>query len=114
MKKKIALLLTMAMGMTAEDRRAEVNIYGKSLHTEYIDSPLGINYIHPDKVETIEHNIIGLPQSIPELDCLQWLYYGKRDNETNTTPLLENIKKNVVSLQYRNEEMMPYIQLLNI
>ena len=79
------------LGLDAEDRKAEVNIYGKSLHTEYIDSPLGINYIHPDKVEAIEHNIIGLPQSIPELECLQWLYYGKRDNETNTTPLLENI-----------------------
>ena len=78
------------LGLDAEDQRAEVNIYGKSLHTEYIDSPLGINYIHPDKVEAIEHNIIGLPHSIPELDCLQWLYYGKRDNETNTTPLLEN------------------------
>ena len=79
------------LGLDAEDRKAEVNIYGKSLHTEYIDSPLGINYIHPDKVEAIEHNIIGLPQSIPELECLQWLYYGKRDNETHTTPLLENI-----------------------
>ena len=79
------------LGLDDKDQRAEVNIYGKSLHTEYIDSPLGINYIHPDKVETIEHNIIGLPHSIPELDCLQWLYYGKRDNETNTTPLLENI-----------------------
>ena len=79
------------LGLDAEDRKAEVNIYGKSLHTEYIDSPLGINYIHPDKVEAIEHNIIGLPQSIPELECLQWLYYGKRDNETDTTPLLENI-----------------------
>ena len=79
------------LGLDAEDRKAEVNIYGKSLHTEYIDSPLGINYIHPDKVGAIQHNIIGLPQSIPELDCLQWLYYGKRDNETDTTPLLENI-----------------------
>ena len=79
------------LGLDDKDQRAEVNIYGKSLHTEYIDSPLGINYIHPDKVEAIEHNIIGLPHSIPELDCLQWLYYGKRDNETNTTPLLENI-----------------------
>ena len=79
------------LGLDDKDQRAEVNIYGKSLHTEYIDSPLGINYIHPDKVETINHDIIGLPQSIPELDCLQWLYYGKRDNETHTTPLLENI-----------------------
>ena len=79
------------LGLDDKDQRAEVNIYGKSLHTEYIDSPLGINYIHPDKVEAIEHNIIGLPQSIPELECLQWLYYGKRDNETHTTPLLENI-----------------------
>ena len=78
------------LGLDDKDQKAEVNIYGKSLHTEYIDSPLGINYIHPDKVEAIEHNIIGLPHSIPEVDCLQWLYYGKRDNETNTTPLLEN------------------------
>ena len=79
------------LGLDDKDQRAEVNIYGKSLHTEYIDSPLGINYIHPDKVEAINHDITGLPQSIPELECLQWLYYGKRDNETNTTPLLENI-----------------------
>ena len=77
-------------GLDDKNQKAEVDIYGKSLHTEYIDSPLGINYIKPDKVEAIEHNIIGLPHSIPELDCLQWLYYGKRDNETNTTPLLEN------------------------
>ena len=76
-------------GLDANDQKAEVDIYGKSLHTEYIDSPLGINYIKPDKVRTINHDIVGVPQSVQELDCAQWLYYGDRENETNTIPLLE-------------------------
>lgn len=77
------------LGLDDKDQRAEVNIYGKSLHTEYIDSPLGINYIKPDKVKTINHNIVSLPQSVQEIDRVQWLYYGNRNNETNTVPLLE-------------------------
>lgn len=77
------------LGLDDKDRRTEVNIYGKSLHTEYIDSPLGINYIKPDKVKTINHNIVSLPQSVQEIDRVQWLYYGNRNNETNTVPLLE-------------------------
>lgn len=76
-------------GLDANDQKAEVDIYGKSLHTEYIDSPLGINYIKPDKVRTIKHDIVSLPQNVQEIDCAQWLYYGDRDNETNTIPLLE-------------------------
>lgn len=77
------------LGLDDKDQRAEVNIYGKSLHTEYIDSPLGINYIKPDKVKTINHNIVSIPQSVQEIDRVQWLYYGNRNNETNTVPLLE-------------------------
>ena len=76
-------------GLDAKDQKAEVDIYGKSLHTEYIDSPLGINYIKPDKVGTINHDIVSLPQSVQEIDRVQWLYYGNRNNETNTIPLLE-------------------------
>lgn len=76
-------------GLDANDQKAEVDIYGKSLHTEYIDSPLGINYIKPDKVRTINHDIVSLPQSVQEIDRVQWLYYGNRNNETNTIPLLE-------------------------
>lgn len=76
-------------GLDANDQKAEVDIYGKSLHTEYIDSPLGINYIKPDKVRTINHDIVSLPQSVQEIDRVQWLYYGNRNNETNTVPLLE-------------------------
>lgn len=78
-------------GLDAKDQKAEVDIYGKSLHTEYIDSPLGINYIKPDKVRTINinHDIVSLPQSVQEIDRVQWLYYGNRNNETNTIPLLE-------------------------
>lgn len=77
-------------GLDANDQKAEVDIYGKSLHTEYIDSPLGINYIKPDKVRTIKHDIVSLPQNVQEIDCAQWLYYGDRNNETNTIPLLES------------------------
>lgn len=74
------------LGLDTRDQKTEVDIYGKSLHTEYIDSPLGINYIKPDKVKTIKHDIVSLPQNVQEIDRTQWLYYGKRDNETGAKP----------------------------
>ena len=48
-----------------------------------------ISYQIADKVRTINHDIVSLPQSVQEIDRVQWLYYGNRNNETNTIPLLE-------------------------
>ena len=85
------------IGLDSKDQKAEVDIYGKSLHTEYIDSPLGISYIKSDRVKTLNHDIISLPQSIQEIDRTQWLYYGRRDNESGAKPLPEG--NNVIGLE---------------
>ena len=85
------------LGLDTNDQKTEVDIYGRSLHTEYIDSPLGVSYINPNKVKNINHDITGLPQSIQEIDRTQWLYYGDRENETQTVPTLE--ANNVIGLE---------------
>ena len=78
------------LGLNAKDQKTEVDIYGKSLHTEYIDSALGINYIKPEIVKTLKHDIVNLPQSIQGIDCSRWAYYGKRDNESGAKPTFSN------------------------
>ena len=78
------------LGLNAKDQKTEVDIYGKSLHTEYIDSALGINYIKPEIVKTLKHDIVNLPQSIRGIDCSRWAYYGKRDNESGAKPTFSN------------------------
>ena len=78
------------LGLNAKDQKTEVDIYGKSLHTEYIDSALGISYIKPEIVKTLKHDIVNLPQSIQGIDCSRWAYYGKRDNESGAKPTFSN------------------------